>query len=184
MSVSMKKIKKINRIKIGLVLSYFLSLFLPVYADTVNGVLYKTSISKVGAGTFFVVFFTVLIMSTIILYFFNEQYHKIAYLVTSGFMVLLLIILAFFKQDGSSLRFAFYLQTLLVGLFFLSFYKESFTVSIFDNILKNIRLAYHSIVRFLRKQIKGYKEKRNVGENQEITTESKDNLDEKDLVTK
>lgn len=181
----MKSITKINRIKIGLVITYFLSLFLPVYSEALNGKVYSTSISKVGAGTFFVIYFAVLVFTTIILYFINKKYHKIAYLVTSGFMVLLLLILAFFKQDGSTLHFAFYLQFIVVGLFFLSFFKDELTVKIFDTIIKKTIHYIRTTIRFVKKKIKTLKEnkgKKNT-EKQDLNTESIDNTEEEKEIT-
>lgn len=140
---------RINRVKISLFFLFFISFYLPVYSDKVNNTVYKVSISNLNAGTFFVIFFLILMIATVVLYFVKEQYFKWAYLATTSFMGILLFMLLFLKQDGSVLRLGFYLEVVFVGMLVLAYFSEELTFKVLDK-LKEWLIALY---QFLKKYI-------------------------------
>ena len=145
----MKYNQRINRIKLSLYALFFVSFFIPVYAERINGTLYKASIVDLNAGLFFIIFFLVIMITTIVLFFVNQQYFKIAYLVTSGFMVILLGMLLFLKQNGSSLRLAFYLEFIFVFLIILSHFNEALTFKLLDTLKAWIMKMYQFVKKYI-----------------------------------
>ena len=61
----MDKFDKITKIKFSIFILYCFSFFVPIYSQTIWGSTFKVSISELNAGTFFVVFFFVLITASI-----------------------------------------------------------------------------------------------------------------------
>ena len=63
----MDKLNKITLIKFSILVIYGLTLFTPIYSTEIWGVTLKTSISELGAGTFFIILFLILIVGVILL---------------------------------------------------------------------------------------------------------------------
>lgn len=130
----MKAYAKIEWIKAGLLIGYILTLFIPVYAKVINGTTFKVSIVGLNAGIFFLVMSFLLILVTIITYFFFQTYHKYMYLSMLGFMFILLFMLLFLKEDTSKIRSAVVLQLLVVPLLTTAYFFESWTITFFDKL--------------------------------------------------
>lgn len=133
---------KINRIKIGLVVFYILSFFIPVYSKTVNNTVYKVSIFKLNAGLVFLIVLAVAIVTTIVLYVINQTYHRYSYYAMLGLMTGLLVLLIFFKEDDSTIRIAVYLQILITVLLTTAYFFEDWTVWLFDTIYKLLKRLF------------------------------------------
>ena len=123
----MGKLNKITWIKFSAFIIYGLTLFTPIYSTEIWGTTFKTSISKLGAGAFFVVIYTVLIVCTIVSKFLLEKYYRYVYLSTVGFMFLLLLLLLLFKES-SSLRLTWFLHNIIILILLLSHFKQIITI--------------------------------------------------------
>ncbi|MBU1143770.1 MAG: hypothetical protein KKH92_09045 [Firmicutes bacterium] len=130
----MKAYSKIEWIKAGLIIGYILTLFIPVYAKVINGKVFKVSIVGLNAGTFFLIMSSLLILATIISYFFLQTFHKYMYFSMLGFMFIMLFMLLFLKEDASRIRSAVILQLFLVPLLTIAYFFESLTISFFDKL--------------------------------------------------
>lgn len=150
----MDKIKKITVIQFSLFILYILTFFTPIYSTKLWGSTFKASISELGAGTFFVILFLLLIVGTIVSKFAFKKYFNYVFLSTVGFMFLLLLILIFFKDSASTLRLSWYLHIMIIGILILSHFKEDLTLIIFDKIGVFIKNTFNKIVVFLKEKMK------------------------------
>ena len=63
--------------------------------------------------------------------FFNEQYFKIAFLVTTGFMTLLALIILVNPDDGN-IQFTYLIQLVIITFLFLSVFLENIVFKVVD----------------------------------------------------
>jgi|LGVE01.1.fsa_nt_gb hypothetical protein len=122
--------KILKHVKSGLFAFYYLTFFMTIYKAVVLGVTYKVSISNLNAGGTFKIVFLVAIVATIIAMYMKENLGKIFYMITLVLMFLFLLILLLLKEDGTTIRIAFYLQVLILGALIFAKYGESKTLEI------------------------------------------------------
>ena len=89
----MTRLDKITRIKFTIFILYYFTFFMPIYSQIVFGTQFKASVAELGAGTFFLIFYFILIIATIVFKLLFQKYFKYSYLVTVGFMILLFLVL-------------------------------------------------------------------------------------------
>jgi hypothetical protein len=170
----MTELSKITRIKFGLIIVYLLSLFTPIYSLVIFGTKVKVSISELGGGTFFVVFFFILAIATVITHFAYKEYHKYVYLGTTGFILLFLFLLMIFKDSSASFRLTFYIQFIIVVLLLLAYSSEELVIRLFDTTVKLIKKWWNALVIFIKKKSSEIKQKR-----ADKATETEDEENEK-----
>lgn len=153
----MAKIDKITRIKYSLFALYILTFFTPIYSKVMWGTKLKVSITELGAGSFFLIFFLVLIVGTITVQFVVERYYKIVYLVTLGFMTLFQVILFIFKEDGSVIRLTWYVHLILIVILFLAHFRGDIVCSAYDKIITLIK----QVIKSIKTKITDRKESKN-----------------------
>lgn len=140
---------RINRVKLSLFFLFFVSFYLPVYSQTVNNTVYKVSIRNLNAGTFFLIFFLILMIGNIVIYFVKQEYFKWVYLATISFMGVLLFMLLFLKQDGSVLRLGFYLEVIFVSMLVLAYFSEELTFKILDTLKEWLIKVYNFVKKYV-----------------------------------
>ncbi len=148
----MEKFDKITKIKVSVFFIYFVSFFLPIYSQVIWGSEFKVSISELGAGTFFVVFFFVLITAIVIMEFINKQYVNYIYLFTVGSMFLLLLTLLFLKDSVSTLRFTWYFHFILIGVLVFAHFNESLTLKFFDKIILYTKKYASKVMKYIKQK--------------------------------
>lgn len=140
-----------NRIKLGLFVSYLIALFIPVYSITFNNQVFKSSVSKLNAGTFFVILFLVLIIVNIVIYLIKNEYYKYVYYLLMLSMLLLLSMLVFLKEPNYSLRLGFYLQSIIVFFIISIYFFESWTLKFYNKIKQSLIHLFNLIKSKLSK---------------------------------
>lgn len=145
----MDKLDKISAITFSVFILYFLTFFTPIYSQTIFGTTIKVSISELGAGTIFVLFFVVLIVGTIVSKYMFKVYYKYVYLSAIGLMGLFVVILVLFKTD-STLRLSWYVQILFIGILIIAHFKEKWTIDVFDRLAALIKQAIGKLLSFVK----------------------------------
>ena len=153
----MDNIRKISKIKFIVFGIYWFTFFTPIYSQTIFGTKIKVSISALSAGTFFVLFFLVMIVITIITKLLFEKYYKYIYLTTLGFMVMMSLILLFFKDGVSTVSFSWYIQLLLIVILVFAHFREDVTLKVFDKIVIKTKEYSISLFRFVKERIDAFK---------------------------
>ena len=169
----MDKLNKITRIKFSVLIIYWLSFFIPIYSQVIMGVKYKISISELNAGTFFVLFFLVLIISTFVVKLMYEKYFHYVYYGMVGSMGVLTFILLFFKSGASQLRLTFFFQICLIIILLVAHFYEEITINVFDKTIVLIKKYLTKLNEYMSQKVKEYKEKKS-----EPTEESQSTLEE------
>ena len=132
------------------------------------------SISELGAGTFFLIFYLLLIICTFVSKFIFEQFFKYTYLVTIGFMLLLFLVLFFFKDELSTLRLTWYFHLILIGILVLAHFKEEMTLKIYDKTLKIVIDNSNKLISSVKESVKKNKEYRNSKNKEEVIEKEED----------
>ncbi len=156
----MDKLSKITRIKFSVLIIYWLSFFIPIYSQVIMGVKYKVSISELNAGTFFVLFFLVLITGTFAVKIMYEKYFNYVYYGMVGSMGVLSLILLFFKTGASQLRLTFFFQICLIIILLAAHFYEEITINVFDNTVALLKKYLTKLNEYVNQKIKEYKEKK------------------------
>ncbi len=141
----------LKHVKSGLFAFYYLTFFMTIYKTVVLGVTYKVSISNLNAGGTFKIVFLIAIVATIVVMYLKDNLEKIFYMITLVLIFLFLLILLFLKEDGTTIRIAFYLQVLIFGALIFAKYAESKTLEITKLVIEQSRKLFSKVMGLVKK---------------------------------